>query len=86
MPNLQNFSQSLCLQFHAIDLFSALPTTLSDSYTRDAAVNDCDMVDGDLVLYELERRGVLNLMPKEIELCQTVSSGPTFVVSFSVTC
>ena len=34
-----------------------------------------------LALYKLERGGALSLISKEIEFCQRVSVGPSFVVS-----
>ena len=75
MPNLCDFCQSLGLQFHTIDLFSAVPTFLGDGVEQNSTTEN------HYLLYELERRGALKLISKEIELCQRVSAGPTFVVS-----
>lgn len=84
IPCLRHFSQTLGLQFHAIDLFSVIPASLSN-HTASAGhsnISESNIhINNVLALYELERQGALSLISKEIELCQRVSAGPSFVVS-----
>lgn len=76
IPNLRHFSQTQGFQFHAVDLFCDIPDILDNH----AITSDCD-VTSDSILHKLETQGALKLVSKEIELCQRVSAGPSFVVS-----
>lgn len=80
IPPLRRFSQTLGIQFHAVDLFSFIPRSAT-SESKDSE-GSCQ-VDSNLALYDLEREGALSLISKEIELCQKVSPGLNFVVSWS---
>ena len=85
IPSLYHYCQRLGLQFHAVDFFSTVPRDISNTQQSQSSNPDDLSVCSDSMLYELERYGALKVISKEIELCQTISAGPSFVVSRSAT-
>ena len=79
IPALRTFCQSNGLQFHTVDMHHAVAES-ADSSIPDGRESERENGLGG-VLYELERKGALELGLWEIKLCQEVSAGPTFVVS-----
>ena len=73
-PKLRQFCQSLGLQLVIIELFQAIPSTINLPKQQQNEGSK------DVVMYELEARGLLEAAKREIKLCQELSLGPTFVV------
>lgn len=101
--HLREFSQSLGLQFHIVDIYHSLPASWLCQETRadnEEEEEKGDCIEGEEVgggssrlsveessrnggiplMCELELQGVLQLALKEIQVCQDMSAGPTFVV------
>ena len=100
--HLRQFSHSLGLQFHIVDIYHSLPASWLCQET--GADNEGeeeergDDIEGEEVgggsgrlsmeesggnsanMCELELQGVLKLALREIQVCQDMSAGPTFVV------
>ena len=103
--HLRQFSLSLGLQFHIVDIYHSLPATWLCQETEadnEEEEERGDDIEGEEVgggssrlsveessrnsggidlMCELELQGVLQLALREIQVCQDMSAGPTFVVS-----
>ncbi len=80
-PQVRQLCQSLSLQCVIVDLFQAVPVTIATP-TSEKSVTPPLQTTSDEMMYKLEAKGLLEMARDEIKLCQEVSVGPTFVVSF----
>lgn len=92
-PLLHAHSKALGLQFHGVDLYNAVPsslkhTLLSPPKTGDVEALPCNGETGkdpgspreSGLIYLLEREGLFTLASDEIKRCQSLSAGPNFIV------
>ena len=78
-PKLRAYCQSLGLQLVMVDLFKDVPVSIFGE--EQSLPSEVKEGTSNGLMYGLESTGLLEMARREINLCQSVSPGPSFVVS-----